>query len=138
MFHPCCDYCSEAKQQQLNQDVQWLLFCTDSSFPGSAVNSQKLSTLYPYFRVGAYPDTLQCLKAPVLSSSACNSAYPGDITDNMICVGFLEGGKDSCQVKYLPLLSPVFLSYLFPVEEAFILEIYCTHCIFMSEGYWVF
>ncbi|KAM9019815.1 trypsin I-P1-like isoform 2-T2 [Ara ararauna] len=45
----------------------------------------------------AYPDTLQCLQAPVLSSSACNSAYPGDITSNMICVGFLEGGKDSCQ-----------------------------------------
>ncbi|XP_061221474.1 trypsin I-P38-like [Neopsephotus bourkii] len=45
----------------------------------------------------AYPDTLQCLKAPVLSSSACSRAYPGDITSNMICVGFLEGGKDSCQ-----------------------------------------
>ncbi|XP_061310252.1 trypsin I-P1-like [Pezoporus flaviventris] len=45
----------------------------------------------------AYPDTLQCLNAPVLSSSACSNAYPGDITDNMICVGFLEGGKDSCQ-----------------------------------------
>ncbi|KFP27443.1 Trypsin I-P38, partial [Colius striatus] len=44
-----------------------------------------------------YPDTLQCLKAPVLSSSACNEAYPGEITSNMICVGYLEGGKDSCQ-----------------------------------------
>ncbi|XP_057271920.1 trypsin I-P1-like [Pezoporus wallicus] len=45
----------------------------------------------------SYPDTLQCLKAPVLSSSACSNAYPGEITNNMICVGFLEGGKDSCQ-----------------------------------------
>ncbi|XP_065532169.1 trypsin I-P1-like isoform X2 [Lathamus discolor] len=45
----------------------------------------------------AYPDTLQCLKAPVLSTSQCNSAYPGSITSNMICIGFLEGGKDSCQ-----------------------------------------
>ncbi|XP_030309734.1 trypsin I-P1-like [Calypte anna] len=44
-----------------------------------------------------YPDTLQCLKAPVLSSSECSKAYPGQITQNMICVGFLEGGKDSCQ-----------------------------------------
>nr|XP_009932049.1 PREDICTED: trypsin I-P1-like [Opisthocomus hoazin] len=44
-----------------------------------------------------YPDTLQCLKAPVLSSSQCSSAYPGQITSNMICVGYLEGGKDSCQ-----------------------------------------
>ncbi|XP_032058360.1 trypsin I-P1 isoform X1 [Aythya fuligula] len=44
-----------------------------------------------------YPDKLQCLKAPVLSSSQCSSAYPGRITSNMICVGYLEGGKDSCQ-----------------------------------------
>ncbi|KAH0628523.1 hypothetical protein JD844_009833 [Phrynosoma platyrhinos] len=44
-----------------------------------------------------YPDTLQCLNAPVLSSSKCSQAYPGQITSNMICVGFLEGGKDACQ-----------------------------------------
>ncbi|XP_053156086.1 trypsin I-P38-like isoform X2 [Hemicordylus capensis] len=43
------------------------------------------------------PDLLQCLQAPVLSSSQCSNAYPGQITKNMICVGFLEGGKDSCQ-----------------------------------------
>ncbi|KAJ6653619.1 hypothetical protein lerEdw1_009053, partial [Lerista edwardsae] len=43
------------------------------------------------------PDLLQCLNAPVLSASQCSSAYPGQITSNMICVGFLEGGKDSCQ-----------------------------------------
>uniref|UniRef100_A0A2K6UUP7 trypsin n=1 Tax=Saimiri boliviensis boliviensis TaxID=39432 RepID=A0A2K6UUP7_SAIBB len=44
-----------------------------------------------------YPDLLQCLKAPVLSDTACRTAYPGKITTNMICLGFLEGGKDSCQ-----------------------------------------
>lgn len=44
------------------------------------------------------PDLLQCLNAPILSQSACQSAYPGQITSNMICVGYLEGGKDSCQV----------------------------------------
>ncbi|NXT86302.1 TRY1 protein, partial [Zapornia atra] len=44
-----------------------------------------------------YPNKLQCLNAPVLTSSECSSAYPGQITKNMICVGFLEGGKDSCQ-----------------------------------------
>ncbi|XP_066474140.1 trypsin I-P38-like [Tiliqua scincoides] len=43
------------------------------------------------------PDLLQCLNAPVLSASQCSNAYPGQITNNMICVGFLEGGKDSCQ-----------------------------------------
>ncbi|KAM9293351.1 LOW QUALITY PROTEIN: trypsin I-P1-like [Morus bassanus] len=44
-----------------------------------------------------YPDNLQCLKAPVLSSSECTKAYTGKITKNRICVGFMEGGKDSCQ-----------------------------------------
>ncbi|XP_060681152.1 trypsin-like [Hemiscyllium ocellatum] len=40
---------------------------------------------------------LQCLDAPVLSDRTCHNAYPGMITNNMICVGYLEGGKDSCQ-----------------------------------------
>nr|XP_033779884.1 trypsin-like [Geotrypetes seraphini] len=44
-----------------------------------------------------YPDLLQCLSAPVLSSSQCSKSYPGKITNNMFCAGFLEGGKDSCQ-----------------------------------------
>lgn len=46
-----------------------------------------------------YPDRLRCLDAPILSDSSCRSAYPGQITSNMFCAGFLEGGKDSCQVR---------------------------------------
>lgn len=45
-----------------------------------------------------YPELLQCLNAPVLSQAKCEAAYPSQITDNMFCAGFLEGGKDSCQV----------------------------------------
>ncbi|ERE88011.1 anionic trypsin-2-like protein, partial [Cricetulus griseus] len=44
-----------------------------------------------------YPDLLQCLEAPVLTQAECKAAYPGKITDNMFCAGFLAGGKDSCQ-----------------------------------------
>ncbi|XP_008588143.1 PREDICTED: anionic trypsin [Galeopterus variegatus] len=44
-----------------------------------------------------YPDLLQCLNAPLLSQADCEASYPGEITSNMICAGFLEGGKDSCQ-----------------------------------------
>uniref|UniRef100_A0A8C6QH43 Trypsin-like n=2 Tax=Nannospalax galili TaxID=1026970 RepID=A0A8C6QH43_NANGA len=45
---------------------------------------------------GSYPALLQCLNAPVLSDSTCKNSYPGKITSNMFCLGFLEGGKDSC------------------------------------------
>ncbi|XP_042129063.1 trypsin-4-like [Peromyscus maniculatus bairdii] len=45
---------------------------------------------------GKYPSILQCLEAPVLSASSCRNSYPGMITNNMFCLGFLEGGKDSC------------------------------------------
>ncbi|XP_070794561.1 cationic trypsin-3-like [Pituophis catenifer annectens] len=44
-----------------------------------------------------YPDLLQCLNVPVLSQTQCINAYPGEITNNMFCAGYLEGGKDSCQ-----------------------------------------
>ncbi|XP_034031010.1 trypsin-1 [Thalassophryne amazonica] len=44
-----------------------------------------------------YPDNLRCLDAPILTDSSCRNCYPGQITSNMICAGFLEGGKDSCQ-----------------------------------------
>uniref|UniRef100_A0A8C8X966 trypsin n=1 Tax=Panthera leo TaxID=9689 RepID=A0A8C8X966_PANLE len=44
-----------------------------------------------------YPELLQCLDAPLLSQAQCKAAYPGQITENMVCAGFLEGGKDSCQ-----------------------------------------
>ncbi|XP_048196329.1 anionic trypsin-2-like [Perognathus longimembris pacificus] len=43
------------------------------------------------------PDLLQCLEAPLLSQAVCKSSYPRQITKNMFCAGFLEGGKDSCQ-----------------------------------------
>lgn len=45
-----------------------------------------------------YPELLQCLDAPLLSQAECEASYPGEITSNMVCAGFLEGGKDSCQV----------------------------------------
>ncbi|XP_036441037.1 trypsin-3-like [Colossoma macropomum] len=44
-----------------------------------------------------YPDRLMCLDAPILSDSSCRNSYPSQISSNMFCAGFLEGGKDSCQ-----------------------------------------
>uniref|UniRef100_A0A4W4GCJ6 trypsin n=1 Tax=Electrophorus electricus TaxID=8005 RepID=A0A4W4GCJ6_ELEEL len=44
-----------------------------------------------------YASVLQCLNVPVLSRSQCKEAYGSQITENMFCAGFMEGGKDSCQ-----------------------------------------
>ncbi|XP_008537863.1 trypsin-like [Equus przewalskii] len=44
-----------------------------------------------------FPNSLQCLKAPILSNTTCRKAYPGLINNSMMCLGFLEGGKDACQ-----------------------------------------
>lgn len=34
---------------------------------------------------------------PVIGNSDCDGYYPGQITDNMICAGYVEGGQDACQ-----------------------------------------
>ncbi|KTG01461.1 hypothetical protein cypCar_00034351 [Cyprinus carpio] len=44
------------------------------------------------------PEVLQEVEVPVIGNRQCNCLYGvGEITDNMICAGLLEGGKDSCQ-----------------------------------------
>ncbi|KAG5333776.1 TRYP protein, partial [Acromyrmex heyeri] len=48
---------------------------------------------------GQVSHTLQEVFVPILSNAECRATkYPAHrITDNMICAGFKEGGKDSCQ-----------------------------------------
>lgn len=43
-----------------------------------------------------YPNILHQVKVPLYDRAACKAAYP-ELTDEMICAGFTEGGKDSCQ-----------------------------------------
>ncbi|XP_051813412.1 trypsin-3-like [Acanthochromis polyacanthus] len=45
----------------------------------------------------SYSDRLMCLEVPILSDISCNSSYPGQITSNMFCAGFLQGGMGSCE-----------------------------------------
>ncbi|XP_039431994.2 trypsin-like isoform X2 [Culex pipiens pallens] len=48
---------------------------------------------------GELSDTLQQLTVPILSNQECKRAgyFRFQITNRMLCAGFLEGGKDSCQ-----------------------------------------
>uniref|UniRef100_A0A8D0GHT0 Peptidase S1 domain-containing protein n=1 Tax=Sphenodon punctatus TaxID=8508 RepID=A0A8D0GHT0_SPHPU len=48
-------------------------------------------------QLSQYPDILQCGMVNIMSKEECDQAYPGAITDNMLCAGLKEGGVDSCQ-----------------------------------------
>lgn len=46
---------------------------------------------------GTISNTLLKVSLPMVSKETCLQAYPGQITDRMICAGYGDGGKDSCQ-----------------------------------------
>ncbi|XP_059855792.1 kallikrein-12 [Delphinus delphis] len=41
-------------------------------------------------------DRLQCLNLSIVSNATCRAAFPGRITDNMVCAGGIAG-EDACQ-----------------------------------------
>ncbi|XP_026262066.2 kallikrein-11 isoform X1 [Urocitellus parryii] len=43
------------------------------------------------------PHTLRCANISIIEHRECESAYPGNITDTMLCASVKEEGKDSCQ-----------------------------------------
>lgn len=42
--------------------------------------------------------TLQYVGLPVLPNADCSSMYGESVMDGMLCAGFVEGGRDACQV----------------------------------------
>ncbi|XP_042869613.1 venom serine protease 34-like [Penaeus japonicus] len=46
---------------------------------------------------GRYLPQLYEVTVPTLTNVECNTRYNGGISDNMICAGVPDGGKDSCQ-----------------------------------------
>jgi len=44
-----------------------------------------------------FPNKLNEVDVPLVAQLTCNENYNGDISDNMICAGLEQGGKDSCQ-----------------------------------------
>ncbi|XP_077605220.1 kallikrein-11 [Crocuta crocuta] len=43
------------------------------------------------------PHALRCANITIIKHEECESAYPGNITDTMVCASVREEGKDSCQ-----------------------------------------
>ena len=43
-----------------------------------------------------YSYRAKALDAPLIDQETCKNLYQGWITPRMTCIGFLEGGKDSC------------------------------------------
>lgn len=45
------------------------------------------------------PTRLQCLDVPIIDDQDCENAYPGMITRRMLCAGYMDGGRDACNVS---------------------------------------
>ncbi|XP_064345929.1 kallikrein-11 isoform X1 [Camelus dromedarius] len=43
------------------------------------------------------PHTLRCANITIIDHKKCENAYPGNITDTMVCASVQQEGKDSCQ-----------------------------------------
>jgi len=49
---------------------------------------------------GRGPDELNQVMLPIIDREVCNqpSWYDGSIDDSMVCAGYAQGGRDTCQV----------------------------------------
>ncbi|KAM9456745.1 polyserase-2-like [Clarias gariepinus] len=70
---------------------------------GSTFNNGTLTWVTGWGRISSgvnlpSPGTLQEVQIPIIGNRKCNCLYGvGSITNNMLCAGLLQGGKDSCQ-----------------------------------------
>ena len=96
---------------QLNNDIALLELERPSTFPVAklvdesqaavASESGRVTTPVGWGSIregGSLSPTLQKVDVPIITNDACK-AYPryNIVTDNMICAGFPQGGKDACQ-----------------------------------------
>lgn len=46
------------------------------------------------------PTRLQCLDVPIVDDEDCEKAYPDMISRRMVCAGYMNGGRDACNVSF--------------------------------------
>jgi secreted trypsin-like serine protease len=76
-----------------------------SKYPPIALNKTAISGPVDFITAGwgytaengQIPNVLRKVTVPLVPADVCSAAYPGSITDRMICAGLDAGGKDSCQ-----------------------------------------
>lgn len=70
--------------------------------PNDALYDGKMAVVTGWGKtaVGGLSATLQELKVPILTNAKCRRAgyWAFQITGKMLCAGYIEGGRDSCQV----------------------------------------
>jgi len=67
---------------------------------------------------GSSPDELNQVMLPIIDREVCNqpSWYDGQIDDSMICAGYSQGGKDTCQVIYHDISRTAFRGVSIPLN----------------------
>lgn len=75
------------------------IFTTENLYVGSKALASGWGTLH---EDGKASCLLQSVELPVMSLQECrNTSYNARmISENMMCAGYKDGKKDSCQVKY--------------------------------------
>ena len=83
----------------LSSDVQDLDFASIANIDGTVGESLLATGWGDTTPRGEYPIALRKVDVPLVSRTNCNDAnsYGGAISENMLCAGFDEGGKDACQ-----------------------------------------
>jgi len=88
-----------------NNDWALVKLSGDSKFAPIALNTAEITGSVNFVTAGwgttseggSISKNLLKVTVPFVTQEVCEAAYPGSLTDSMICAGFPEGGKDSCQ-----------------------------------------
>lgn len=67
------------------------------------------------------PARLQCLDVPILEEEKCEMAYPGMLTRRMVCAGYMDGGRDVCNIR------TVYVTFLMSPFAIFVVQSFRKH-----------